>query len=124
MNRCELSELSDKSYDVIVVGAGINGAGAAQYLAAGGYKVLIIDKGDFAGGATSKSSRILHCGLRHLAPGKSIWDFVVHPRKFFLACQNARKSMIARSEISSSMKELVRPFRFYFPIYNCNCSRN
>ena len=62
MNRCELSELSDKSYDVIVVGAGINGAGAAQYLAAGGYKVLIIDKGDFAGGATSKSSRILHCG--------------------------------------------------------------
>ena len=118
MNRCELSELSDKSYDVIVVGAGINGAGAAQYLAAGGYKVLIIDKGDFAGGATSKSSRILHCGLRHLAPGKSIWDFVVHPSKFFLACQNARKSMIARSEISSSMKELVRPFRFYFPIYN------
>jgi len=44
MNRCELSELSNKSYDVIVVGAGINGAGAAQQLAAQGYHVLIIDK--------------------------------------------------------------------------------
>ena len=117
MNRSELSELSDKSYDVIVVGAGINGAGAAQQLVADGYRVLIIDKGDFAGGATSKSSRILHCGLRYLAPGKSIWDFVIHPSKFFLACQNARKAMIARSEISLSMKELVRPFRFFFPIY-------
>ena len=36
MTRCELSELSDKSYDVIVVGAGINGAGAAQQLIAQG----------------------------------------------------------------------------------------
>ena len=59
MNRSELSELSDKSFDVIVVGAGINGAGAAQHLVSDGYRVLIIDKGDFAGGATSKSSRIL-----------------------------------------------------------------
>ncbi len=117
MNRCELSELSGQSYDVIVVGAGINGAGAAQQLVAQGYRVLIIDKSDFSGGATSTSSRILHCGLRHLAPGKSIWEFVFHPSKFFLACHNARKSMIARSDISSSMKELVRPFRFCFPIY-------
>jgi len=117
MNRCKLAELSDKSYDVIVVGAGINGAGAAQQLTAQGYRVLIIDKGDFSGGATSTSSRILHCGLRHLAPGKSIWEFVFNPGKFFLACHNARKSMIARSDISSSMKELVRPFRFCFPIY-------
>ena len=62
MNRSELSELSDKSFDVIVVGAGINGAGAAQQLVSDGYRVLIIDKGDFASGATSKSSRILHCG--------------------------------------------------------------
>jgi len=117
MNRSELSELSDKSFDVIVVGAGINGAGTAQQLVSDGYRVLIIDKGDFAGGATSKSSRILHCGLRHLAPGKSIWDFLFHPSKFYLACHNARKSMIARSDISSSMRELVRPFRFCFPIF-------
>ena len=35
---------------------------------------LVIDKGDFASGATNRSSRIFHCGLRHLAPGKSVWD--------------------------------------------------
>ena len=44
MNRCELSEISDKSYDVIVVGAGINGAGITQQLVADGYRVLIVDK--------------------------------------------------------------------------------
>jgi len=117
MKRCELLELSDISYDVIVVGGGINGAGISQKLSENGYKVLIIDKGDFAGGATSKSSKILHCGLRYLTPGKSIWDFVLHPTKFYHACYNARKAMIAQSEISSSMNELVRPFKFFFPIY-------
>ena len=86
-------------------------------LVAAGYRVLIIDKGDFSGGVTSKSNRILHCGFRYLAPGKFIWDFVFHQSKFFLACQNARKAMIARNDISISMKELVRPFQFYFPIY-------
>ena len=84
MNRSEFSELSDKSFDVIVVGAGINGAGAAQQLVSDGYRVLIIDKGDFASGATSKSSRILHCGLRHLATGKSIWDFVFREAVYFV----------------------------------------
>ena len=83
MNRCKLSELSETSYDVLIIGAGINGAGAAQQLAAGGYKVLLIEKGDFAGGATNKSSRILHCGLRHLTPGRSIWEFIFNPVKLY-----------------------------------------
>ena len=55
--------------DVAIIGAGINGASAAQHLSAAGYSVLVVDQGDFADGATSRSSRLLHCGLRRLADG-------------------------------------------------------
>ena len=72
MKRLPLADLNQDPFDVAVIGAGINGSGAAQQLVACGYRVLIIDKGDFASGATNRSSRILHCGLHHLAPGKSV----------------------------------------------------
>ena len=117
MKRLPLADLAGDPFDVVVIGAGINGSGAVQELAARGYRVLMVDKGDFSSGATNRSSRILHCGLRHLAPGKSVWDFVWHPTRFWVACKNARKSMDSRSQIAKTMKPLVRPFRFCFPIY-------
>ena len=76
MNRLVINKLSTDPFDVVVVGGGINGSATAQQLAANGFRILLIDKGDFAQGATGKSSRILHCGLRHLTPGKSAWDFL------------------------------------------------
>lgn len=117
MQRIPLADLNKDPFDVVVIGAGINGSGAAQQLAACGYRVLVIDKGDFSSGATSRSSRILHCGLRHLAPGKSIWDFVWNPFRFWVACKNAKKSMDSRSQIARTMQPLVRPFPFCIPIY-------
>jgi glycerol-3-phosphate dehydrogenase len=117
MQRLPLTDLSGESFDVVVIGAGINGAGAVQEIAARGYRVLIVDKGDFSSGATNRSSRILHCGLRHLAPGKSVWEFVRNPKKFWVACQNAKKSMDSRSQVAKTMKPLVSPFPFAFPIY-------
>ena len=117
MKRIPLVNLAKDPFDVVVIGAGINGSGAVQQLAARGYRVLIIDKDDFSSGATNRSSRILHCGLRHLAPGKSVWDFVWNPTRFLVACKNAKKSMDSRSQIAQTMKPMVRPFRFCFPIY-------
>ena len=117
MKRLSLEELAKQTFDVVVIGAGINGSGAVQHLASRGYRVLIVDKGDFSQGATSRSSRILHCGLRHLMPGKSAWDFVRHPHRFWVACKNAQKSMRSRSQLATTMKPLVRPFNFCFPIY-------
>jgi len=76
--RSSLTELDDGRFDVIVIGGGINGASTAQHLAAAGYSTLIVDKGDFGSGASARSSRLLHCGLRYLAPGRSIFDFVRH----------------------------------------------
>jgi len=81
-----LADLDQDLFDVVVIGAGINGSGAVQHLAARGYRVLIVDKYDFSSGATNRLSRILHCGLRHLAPRKSFWDFVWNPKRLWVAC--------------------------------------
>ncbi|MFP6857488.1 MAG: FAD-dependent oxidoreductase, partial [Roseibacillus sp.] len=118
MRRPSLDSLAQDSFDVAVIGGGVNGAGAAQELASRGYRVLIIDKGDFTQGATGRSSRILHCGLRHLTPGTSAWEFARHPSRFLVACRNARKSMLSQHQVATTMGELVRPFKFCFPIYS------
>ena len=117
MRRPSLESLAQDTFDVVVIGGGVNGASAAQQLASRGYRVLVVDKGDFAEGATSRSSRILHCGLRHLAPGTSAWEFARHPLRFLVACQNARKSMISQHQVAQTMGKLVRPFKFCVPIY-------
>ena len=53
-------------FDVIVIGAGINGAGVAHDAASRGLRVLLLDKGDIASGTTSTSTRLVHGGLRYL----------------------------------------------------------
>ncbi len=118
MKRIPLANLSQDLFDVVVIGAGINGSGAVQEIAARGYRALIIDKNDFSSGVTNRSSRILHCGLRHLAPGKTVWDFAKNPKSFWVACKNAKKSMDSRSQVAKTMKPLVKPFRFCFPLYS------
>ena len=63
-----LNELDGQVFDVAIVGAGINGCAAAQETAAAGYTVLLVDKGDYGAASTSRSTRLVHCGLRYLAP--------------------------------------------------------
>jgi hypothetical protein len=50
MKRIPLADLDQDPFDVVVIGAGINGSGAVQHLAARGYRVLIVDKYDFSSG--------------------------------------------------------------------------
>lgn len=113
-----LSDLDNQGYDVAVIGAGVNGSSAAQHLTAAGYRVLIVDKNDFAGGSSSRSSRLLHCGLRYLAPGSSMFEFVRHPSRFATACRMARQAMTSRSHFVSEMPDRVRRIRFNFPLYD------
>jgi len=61
-----LARLADESFDVVVVGAGITGAGVALDAASRGLRTALIDKGDFASGTSSKSSKLVHGGLRYL----------------------------------------------------------
>jgi len=102
---------------VAVIGAGVNGASAAQHLSAAGHAVLLVDKGDFASGSSSRSSRLLHCGLRYLAPGGSPWAFVRYPARFVTACRMARAAMRCRAQFVRTTPERVRPLELCFPIY-------
>ena len=54
------------SYDLLVIGGGINGAGIARDAAGRGLKVLLAEKGDLAAATSSSSSKLIHGGLRYL----------------------------------------------------------
>jgi glycerol-3-phosphate dehydrogenase len=58
--------LADKKYDVIIIGGGITGAGIALDAASRGLKVALIEKKDFASGTSSRSTKLIHGGLRYL----------------------------------------------------------
>lgn len=64
-----LTQASEQVLDVLIVGGGITGSGVARELALRGAKLLLIDKGDFASGTSSRSSKLIHGGLRYLAQG-------------------------------------------------------
>jgi glycerol-3-phosphate dehydrogenase len=115
--RIPLSELSGQAFDVAVIGAGVNGSAAAQHLAAAGYSVLLVDRGDFSSGASSRSSRLLHCGLRYLAPGRSMWNFVRHPGQIVTALGMAKQGMEARSQFARETPERIEGNTFFFPIH-------
>lgn len=112
-----ITGLAGRTFDVVIVGAGINGSSAAQHLAAAGYDVLAVDKGDFCSGSSSRSSKLLHCGLRYLAPGRSIFDFVRHPSRLATALRMARLAMQARAAFVETTPERAKPFRLHFPVY-------
>src|SRR5258705_10266302 len=94
---------SEKSqFDVIVIGAGINGAGIARDAAMRGLRVLLLDKGDVGGGTSSWSTRLIHGGLRYLEHGE-----------FRLV----RESLREREYLIKIAPHLVRPLAMLAPIY-------
>lgn len=89
-------------FDVVVIGAGIQGAGVAQAAAAAGYSVLVLEKNEIAAGTSSKSSKLIHGGLRYL-----------ESYQFSLV----RKSLKERAILSRLAPNLVKLQPFYIPIY-------
>lgn len=64
-----LARLSAQEWDLVVIGGGITGAGVAQQAAAQGWRVLLVEQRDFAWGTSSRSSKLVHGGLRYLKQG-------------------------------------------------------
>lgn len=61
-----LSQLGSEEFDILVIGAGVTGVGAALDAASRGLKVALIDSQDIASGTSSRSSKLIHGGLRYL----------------------------------------------------------
>jgi glycerol-3-phosphate dehydrogenase len=64
-----VTELGERRYDLLVIGGGIIGAGIAEVASAHGLAVALVDRGDFGGGTSSASSKLIHGGLRYLRLG-------------------------------------------------------
>ncbi|HEY9429501.1 MAG TPA: glycerol-3-phosphate dehydrogenase [Gemmatimonadaceae bacterium] len=97
-----LSALGEEPFDIVVVGAGITGAGVAREAAMRGMRVALVEKEDFASGTSSRSSRLVHGGLRYLEHGE-----------LHLVYEASRERRI----LLRIAPHLVRPLRFLWPIF-------
>ncbi|MGB5481545.1 MAG: FAD-dependent oxidoreductase, partial [Eudoraea sp.] len=61
-----IQNLTKTKFDLVIIGGGITGGGIALDAAARGLKVALLEKGDFASGTSSKSTKLIHGGLRYL----------------------------------------------------------
>jgi len=86
---------------VLILGAGINGASVARELALNGVPVWVVDDGDIASGATSKSSRLIHGGVRYLEYGD---------------VRLVREALAERERLLHLAPQFVRPLRFALPV--------
>jgi glycerol-3-phosphate dehydrogenase len=115
--RPDIASLDGTRYDILIIGGGISGCSAAQHLAAAGYSLLLVEKGDFASAATGRSSRLLHCGLRYLAPARSPAEFLVRPDKLWTAVSMAVRSLRTRREFLAASPERLRVLDMAIPVY-------
>ncbi|HND34821.1 MAG TPA: FAD-dependent oxidoreductase, partial [Myxococcota bacterium] len=61
--------LSEESFDLLIIGGGVIGAGAAREAALRGLRVAVVESDDIASGTSSRSSKLIHGGLRYLEQG-------------------------------------------------------
>src|SRR5579871_2817889 len=94
--------LADGTFDLLILGGGITGAGVALDAGLRGFRVALIDKGDFASGTSSVSSKLVHGGLRYLEHA----DFAL-----------VYEALHERRRLLANAPHLVHPLRFIVPFY-------
>ena len=100
--RATIWDLTARRLDLLVIGGGITGAGIAREAGMRGLSVAVVDRGDFGSGTSSRSSRLIHGGLRYLEHRQ--WSLV-------------RESLAERAVLLRIAPHLVRPLSFLFPIF-------
>ena len=95
-------DLAETAFDILVIGGGISGAAVARDAARRGFRTALVEAADFAAGTSSRSSRLVHGGLRYLEHFE--FDLV------FEASQERRTLLRIATH-------LVRPLEFHFPIF-------
>ncbi len=97
-----LNGIDSARFDAVVIGGGMAGAGVARDLVLRGASVALFEKGDFASGTSSKSSKLIHGGLRYL----ELFDFKL-----------VRESLREKKTLERLAPHLVRPLPFLVPVY-------
>src|SRR5277367_810168 len=100
--------LDNQNFQVVIIGGGINGVAVARECARAGKRTLLVEQNDFASGVTSRSTRIIHGGLRYLEHGEI--DLV-------------RESVRERERLLRERSHLVHPVQFLF-LLNQNGGRS
>jgi glycerol-3-phosphate dehydrogenase len=98
-----LAALADEPFDVLVIGGGITGAGVALDAASRGYSVALVEKGDYARGTSSRSSKLVHGGLRYL-------------QNFDIGL--VREALLERQLLAALAPHLVRPLPLIVPAFD------
>jgi glycerol-3-phosphate dehydrogenase len=98
-----LSALAEDEFDVVVVGGGITGAGVALDAATRGYSVALLERADYASGTSSRSSKLVHGGLRYL-------------QNFDLGL--VREALLERQLMVALAPHLVRPLPLVVPAFD------
>ena len=97
-----LARLGQEPFDVLVVGGGVTGAGVALDAASRGLRTALVERDDFAAGTSSKSSKLVHGGLRYL-----------QQREFRLVYEN----LAERQRLLDNAPHLVTPLPFLIPLF-------
>ncbi len=97
-----LDRFQRETFDLVIIGGGITGAGIARDAAMRGLSVALLEKGDFAAGTSSRSSKMIHGGLRYLK---------------HLQIRLVRESLREREVLLKIAPHLVHPFPYILPVY-------
>jgi glycerol-3-phosphate dehydrogenase len=97
-----LAALGSEHFDVLVIGGGVTGAGIALDAVARGYKVALVEKVDFASGTSSKSTKLVHGGIRYLPN----FDFAL-----------VHEALVERGNLLRNAPFIVQPVGFVLPLY-------
>ncbi len=100
-----VARIDGARFDMIIVGGGVTGAYAAMDAALRGYSVALLEKDDFASGTSSKSSKMIHGGLRYIEQGN---------------LPLVRHSLLERQRLRKNAKHLVQRLPFLFPVLSDN----
>ena len=98
----DIARLADERWDLLIVGGGIVGAGALLDAVSRGLKVALVEQDDIAAGTSSRSSRLIHGGLRYLQQGE---------------VGLVREALAERARLLRLAPHLVRIETFLFPLY-------
>jgi len=100
--RRDIEQLKANHFDILIIGGGINGCAIARDAALRGAKLALIEKEDFASGASGKTTKLIHGGIRYL-----------EQFNFKLVCESLRE----RAVLLKQAPHLVKPLEFIIPVY-------